>query len=324
MQPEKDLSRGNFDPFEQNQRLGAGVNLGNALEAPQEGDWGVVLMSEYFDLIKQAGFQSVRIPIRWSAHTTTAPPFAIDSRFFDRVDWAIEQAFSRSLAVIINIHHYEEIMQDALGHKARFLAIWDKIAAHYQNHPADLFFEILNEPNSNLSPDRWNQFLNEAIAVIRKTNTDRTLLVGTANWGGAGSLQNLVLPEEDRNIIVTVHYYNPFQFTHQGAEWVSGSNVWLGTTWTGTDAEKQTVINDFWSVANWSKLHNRPLNLGEFGAYSKADMDSRVRWTAFVTRTAEANGMSWHYWEFIAGFGVLNNTTNDWNIELLKALVPSS
>jgi endoglucanase len=66
------------------------------------------------------------------------------------------------------------------------------------------------------------------------------------------------------------------------------------------------------------------VNVGEFGAYSKADMQSRALWTEFVARTAEANGMSWHYWEFIAGFGVYNSDANDWNYPLLYALIPKT
>lgn len=317
MQPPSGL-----DAFEQNQRLGRGMNLGNALEAPNEGDWGIVLQEHYFALIQEAGFNSVRIPIRWSTHTTATFPYSIDTRFLKRVDWAIEQALDRNLAVMINIHHYEEIMQDPAGHKERFLAIWSELATHYQNYSGDLFFEILNEPNDKLTPDLWNQYLSEAIALIRETNPGRTLVVGTANWGGYAGLTSLKLPEEDRNIVVTFHYYNPFPFTHQGAEWVDNSDQWLGTPWHGTDAEKQAVRNDFAQAVNWANVNNRPLNVGEFGAYSKAAMSSRATWTNFVSRTAEENDMSWHYWEFIAGFGAYNSSTDDWNYPLLDALIP--
>ncbi len=312
----------NLDPFEQNQLLGRGMNLGNALEAPYEGAWGVVLQSEYFDLIQQAGFNSVRIPIRWSAHTTTAPPYAIDSQFWHRVDWAIDQALSRGLAAIINIHHYEEIMQNPQAEKPRFLAIWAQLAEHYKNYSGALFFELLNEPNANLTPELWNQFLQEAISTIRKTNPGRTLIVGPANWGGMGGLQALELPADENNLIITFHYYNPFHFTHQGAEWVPGSDAWLGTTWDGTEAEKQAVVADFDEIANWGKTHNRPLNLGEFGVYSKADMAARARWTAVVARTAEAHAISWHYWEFISGFGAYDGKAKAWREPLLQALIP--
>lgn len=310
------------DAFTQNARLGRGLNLGNALEAPNEGEWGVTLQSEYFDWIKGAGFNSVRIPIRWSAHTSAGAPYTIHADFLSRVDWAVTEALARNLAVVINLHHYQEIMQNPAAEKAKFLALWEQLASHYRDYHSDLFFELLNEPNANLTTALWNQYLQEAITTIRQTNPARTLIVGPGFWYNAAALNSLQLPASDRNIIVAVHYYNPFNFTHQGAEWVSGSEAWLGTTWMGTPAEQLAVRNDFTSITNWGTANNRPMNVGEFGAYSKADMDSRARWTAHVARTAEANGISWHYWEFIAGFGVYNATANDWNYALLNALIP--
>jgi endoglucanase len=215
-------------------------------------------------------------------------------------------------------------MQNPAAEKARFLALWEQLANHYRGRSSDLFFELLNEPNTSLTPALWNQYLQEAIAIIRQTNPARTIIVGPGLWYNFGALGSLTLPADDKNIIVAVHYYNPFVFTHQGAEWVPGSDAWLGTTWLGTPADQQAVQNEFATIARWSAAHNRPMNLGEFGAYSKADMDSRARWTAFVARTAEANRMSWHYWEFIAGFGVYNAALNDWNYALLDALIPKT
>jgi endoglucanase len=87
--------------FERNRRLGRGVNLGNALEAPNEGDWGVTLEETDFQLIHAAGFNSVRVPIRWSAHAAESTPYTIDPAFFARIDWVIEQAFANELAVVI-------------------------------------------------------------------------------------------------------------------------------------------------------------------------------------------------------------------------------
>ena len=238
------------------------------------------------------------------------------------MDGVIGQAFERKLAVVINIHHYEEIMQSPAAHKARFLAMWEQLARHYQNYSGDLIFEILNEPNGSLTSQLWNEYLRDAITTIRQTNPGRTLMVGAANGYALTSLSSLVLPADDKNIIVAVHYYNPFQFTHQGADWVAGSEAWLGTMWQGTAAEKQAMTRDFATITAWGTAHNRPLNIGEFGAYSKADMQSRALWTDYLARTAEANGMSWHYWEFISGFGAYDGTVDDWNYPLLNALIP--
>src|SRR5437660_11172198 len=96
--------------------LGRGINLGNALEAPHEGDWGVRLKEEYFERIAAAGFDSVRIPVRWSAHAAEAPPYTIDEKFIERVDWTVDQALKRKLSVVLNMHHYDGMMDDPAKH----------------------------------------------------------------------------------------------------------------------------------------------------------------------------------------------------------------
>ena len=95
-----------MDPFKMNQLLGRGVNMGNALDAPSEGEWGFTLEEKYFQAAKDAGFNSVRIPVRWSAHAMTEPPYTIDPNFMKRVDWAVNCALSRNMPVMLNVHHY--------------------------------------------------------------------------------------------------------------------------------------------------------------------------------------------------------------------------
>ena len=308
--------------YAQSVRLGRGVNLGNALKFVSEGEWGVMLEEGFFDLIQQAGFDSVRVPIRWNAHADEKPPYTIDPLFFERIDWVVEQAARCNLAVILNIHHYEEMMEESRVHKDRFLAIWEQIAEHYKTAPDGVYFELLNEPFGTLSAISWNQIANEAIQVIRKSNPQRTIILGPGNWNSISNLYDLQLPPEDRNLIITVHYYLPFQFTHQGAEWAEGSEPWLGTEWNATSAEKAAISRDLDAALKWSQQNSRPIFVGEFGAYSKADIDSRHRWTGFMARSIEERGFSWAYWEFCAGFGVYDRVKQAWNEPILTALIP--
>jgi len=311
--------------FEINKRLGRGVNLGNALEASKEGEWGVVLKEEYFKLIKQAGFNSVRVPIMWSAHSEEKSPYRIDPNFFKRIDWVIKNARSNGLYAIINMHHYNEIYDDPNGQGERFIAIWQQIAEHYKQQPQTVLFEFLNEPCKKLDDEKWNRLVSDTLKVVRRYNPDRIIVIGPTNWNGINKLDKLRLPETDRNIIVSCHYYSPFQFTHQGASWAGEeSNKWLGTKWTGTEKEKQELTSDFGKAAEWGKKNNRPINIGEFGAYSKADMPSRILWTAAVAREAEKRNFSWAYWEFCAAFGVYDKDNGAWREGLLKALIPDT
>ena len=113
---------------EMNRLLGRGINFGNCLEAPKEGEWGLKIEKEYVQKVKEAGFGSVRIPIRWSAHAAKEAPYTIDPAFFDRVDQLLEWTQSQSLPTIINIHHYEELYRDPAKEEPRFLALWKQIA----------------------------------------------------------------------------------------------------------------------------------------------------------------------------------------------------
>jgi endoglucanase len=301
--------------------FGRGINLGNALEAPNEGDWGIRLKEEYFERIAAAGFDSVRIPVRWSAHAAEAPPYTIDAKFFERVDWAVDQALKRKLLVVLNMHHYDGMMTDPAKHRERFIALWKQIAERYKDRPPTLAFELLNEPQNKLTADQWNRDLAAVLAVVRASNPTRDVVIGPVHWNAISDLGGLKLPEADRHLIVTVHYYNPFHFTHQGAEFVPGAKQWLGEKWSGSKAEQQAIVRDFDTAAAWAVNHQRPLYLGEFGSYHKADMESRARWTRFMADEAIKRKMGFAYWEFCSGFGAYDPNKNAWIEPLKNALL---
>ena len=309
------------DAFHFNRLLGRGINLGNALDGPQEGAWGVTLEAGYFRLIKEAGFNSVRIPIRWSAHANTDFPYEIESGFFHRVDWAIKQALSRDLVAVINVHHYEEMNREPVQNLPRLVELWKQIALRYQKFPKRLMFELLNEPNEQLDDERWQEAFPQVLKAIRDSNPDRMVVIGPSPLNGIERLDKLHLPPQDPRIIGTFHYYSPFQFTHQGAAWVKDSEPWRGTRWTGTPQEREQLRLEFERAAAWARQNNRPLYLGEFGAYREANMDDRALWTRAVAREAEKWGFSWSYWEFCSEFGAYDVAARQWRRPLLNALL---
>ena len=306
-----------------NQALARTINFGNMLDTPREG-LGPILTDEYFTLSKQAGFTAVRLTIRWDARASYKPPYTIQPKFFERVDGAVKQATANGLAIIIDVHHYASMNTDPETETPRFLAQWKQIAEHYRDAPATVMFELLNEPNGTLTQEIWNSVLSQALEVIRASNPNRTLIVGGAQWNTRVSLETLALPADDRNLIATFHYYDPMDVTHQGADWVAGSDQWLGTTWKADAVNVQNVKDDFAQVATWAKSEGRPILLGEFGVYSKAGQATRVAWTRVVREQAEAHGFSWAYWELASSYGLLEPYTNNWRQPLVRALMPKS
>lgn len=310
--------------FAANKRLGRGINLGNALDAPNEGDWGVTLKAGYFKTIKAAGFDTVRLPVKWSAHALPGAPYTIEPKFAARVDWAVGEALANGLNIVVNVHHYDELGAAPDAQLPRLAALWRQIARRYKDHPPGVMFELLNEPQGKLTEARWNAAIPKLLAAVRKTNPTRPVIVGPGKFNSIGALDELTLPADDRNLIVTVHYYDPVQFTHQGAFFLKGADRWKGRQWTGTDAEQEAVRNSLAKVAAWARAHKRPVFLGEFGAFQEADMASRARWTRFVARESERLGFSWAYWEFCAGFGAYDPKAEAWREALKSALLDAN
>jgi len=218
-------------------QLGKGINLGNALEAPVEGQWGITLQENYFKVIAEAGFDTVRVPIMFSAHTQDTHPYTIDETFLERIDWVVEQSAAHDLQAILVLHNFDEISEDPFGQLERFLAIWRQIATRYQDAGEHIYFELLNEPKAKLTedPSLWNNILVQGIKVIRESNPTRPIVIGPVGWNSLWYLKDFELPDDD-NLIATVHFYDPFTFTHQGAEWVDTPPP-VGETWAGDQAE---------------------------------------------------------------------------------------
>jgi len=275
----------------------------------------------YYKMLHDSGFQNIRVNLQAFSHMDQSGH--LDAQWLAKLDDVVKQATGAGLKVILDEHDYRACAENAEDCRSKLIAFWNQIAPRYEDEPDSVLFEILNEPNKAITPDIWNGLLREALTVIRKTNPDRSVVIGPANSNNFHSLDKLSLPEDDRNIIVTVHYYDPFAFTHQGATWTNPSREKLiGVKW-GSPAEHEQIVRDFSTIAAWSRNHDRPILLGEFGAYDKGDIASRAAWTASVARAAESNHFAWSYWQFEGSFGAYDVATDKWMAPIHQALTSS-
>jgi endoglucanase len=304
------------DAFEQNKRLGRGVNVLGYDPIWRNRSRGR-FQAEHFRLIHEAGFSHVRINL----HPFRDCGTTITDAYFQTLDWAVEQALANKLMVILDFHEFNAMARDPNALKDRFLAMWTQLSEHCKSLPDSVLFEILNEPNGKLMPELWNEYLREALAIIRRTNPMRTVVIGPGQWNQVSQLDKLKLPDADRNIIVTIHSYTPMEFTHQGASW-AGRKDKIGVSWDGTPKEKEAITTLFDQAQAWSQKHHRPIHLGEFGVYDKAEMSSRVRYLDFVTREAEKRGWSWAYWQFDSDFILYDIPGKHWIEPVRDALIP--
>ena len=329
------------------------VNFGNGLDAPSEGEWGVTLSENHFKLAKAGGFDHIRLPVRFSGHAAATAPYTVDEAFFSRVDWAIAQALAQGLAIIVEVHHYAELMDDPDAHTARFLGLWEQIAKRYAAQPERVIFEILNEPSKNLKPDKLNALHREAIRIIRASNPTRLIMADSYFWANTEQLPNLELPD-DPNVVAQFHMYQPILFTHQGAPWMEPEYHTTGVIFPGPPAtplkplaasEKvdwvrswfagynsvaadrnpggmATIRAEFDRASDYAQATGRRVYLGEFGAGDKADLASRVRFLTAVREESEKRGIAWCYWDDGGSFQLMKPKEMGWVEPLKKALLP--
>jgi endoglucanase len=275
-------------------------------------------IDRHLKVIKDGGFDTVRVNLQAFAHMDADN--RLNPAWLKTLDHLVETALAQKLTIILDEHDFGPCGEDPAACKPRLTAFWTQIGARYKDAPDGVVFELLNEPNKGLTDDLWNRWVAELLPVVRATNPTRNVIVGPASWNNLEHLKGLDLPPADRHLIVTFHYYTPFEFTHQGASW-NPSTSKTGITW-GTDAERARIKTEFDRVQAWAKAHDRPILLGEFGAYDKGDMTSRVAYTAAVAREAEARGWAWGYWQFDSDFIVYDIKKDAWVEPIHGALVP--
>lgn len=307
--------------------LGRGVNLGNMLDAPREGDWGVKLEPRYVDLAAGA-FKTVRLPVRWTNHAAPTADATLNEDFARRVDSVVDALLDRGVYVILNVHHYTQVTGSKQHNhefsvepavvEERLVNIWRQLARRYQNRSTKLLFELLNEPHGRLDGEPWNKLAESTLRAVRETNSTRTVLIGPGYWNNPSHLAKLRLPP-DRNLIVAIHTYEPFPFTHQGLDHLKDRYP-PGPTCCN-EAQRRQIVAPIELAYQWSREHGYPLHLGEFGAAESADLASREAYARLVRDEAEKRGINWTYWEFASMFGVYSPSENAWVEPVRRALL---
>lgn len=279
-----------------------GINLGNTLEPPLEGGWNNPPAQEYyFDLYQQAGFNTVRIPVRWDQHTLTVSPYTITESWLQRVEDVLDWGLERGLFVVVNAHHDDWIKQNYTdpGMRARFDSIWSQIAVRFKDKSDRLLFEILNEPHG-LTKEQNDDMHQRVLSIIRKTNPTRIVIFQGHNWGGSDELITAAIPDDDY-IMGSFHSYDPYLF---GLE---GEGTW------GTPYDYSVLQQKFTNVKTWSDNNNIPVFLGEFGSLRSCDYNSRMKHYRAYVDFAQQYGFIACAWDDGGDFRIMERAAKKWD-----------
>ena len=326
--------------FARARHLKQGINASEWF-AQSASDYSAARTDRYTDaddiaLIVKLGFDNVRlsidpVPLEHSMNGWGGP----NGDFLTRLDKVVDAMLANGLTVQIDIQpesDYKRRVRDSSEGVERFTMLWRRLAAHYANRDQEkIFFEIMNEPEVS-DRYRWEGIQAAAAAAIRESAPKNTIIATGPNWSSIADLLTQH-PLPDGNVIYNFHFYEPHEFTHQGAGW--GAPWWIythGIPYPATessmeqslkqvpDAANRYALEHYWldhwdahrirlqidAAAAWGKANNVPLICNEFGAYRQVtDPASRMNWIRDVRTALEADGIGWTMWDYRGGFGVV-------------------
>jgi len=287
--------------------------------------------SDDLEWIAEHKFDHIRIPIDYKLWFDDNGEL-IEERVapFDAAcEWAVENG----LGVILDMHYLPGAsftqVQDALFTDVVLMEkaanLWRKVATRYADKGPWLRFELINEPVAKEN-EHLNTLLAKLISAVRESNPTRVIYITSNRWGKFYTVPDLFIPE-DENIALTLHFYDPFPFTHQSTQWtpfkpgmeqiafpsmspdlgkyIDRDHSWMRFSETELSAEK-SIDPPFAELAAWLQ-ENAPhieVHIGEFGAFNTAPPGSVYNWNAAVVEAAERHGFGWCVWGYIGGFGV--------------------
>lgn len=223
---------------------------------------------------------------------------------------------------ILRSHHFNEDEKPLWTDRAeqdKFIALWKDLSSAVGEWPTGMLaYEFMNEPVAD-DPEQWNDLLARVRDSIRSWEPERVLVIGSNRWQSASTFDQLEVPPDDRNIMLSFHFYEPFYLTHTGASWTELKDFQGEVNYPGQivvdgrSPEEQRVYNrDTLERMMQKPLHladslDLPLYCGEFGVIEKAPRQAAVEWYKDMVAIFEKHDIAYANWNYKAGsFGIVD------------------
>jgi endoglucanase len=324
-------------------RLRRGINLSHWFSQSIGNDYSRAHLethttAEDIALVKRMGFDHVRLPVEPAPLFNPSDPGALDADYLRRLDGALDMILAHGLAVVVDIHPSDEFKRGLNTDDRRveaFAAFWRALASHLSaRDPERVFLEVLNEPVVE-DASRWAVIQAKLVAVMRAAAPRHTIIATGHRWSGLSELLALE-PLPDANVVYNFHFYEPMEFTHQGATWAGPHLAFFkGVPYPASPEAVAKVSEavadeparlhllhygeDRWDAARietkvaaaalWAERHHVRLTCNEFGVYRRvAPAPDRARWIHDVRAALERHRIGWAMWDYAGGFAVANKT----------------
>lgn len=310
--------------------LKIGWNLGNTFDA-SDCDWledemeyesawcGAKTTREIIKLLKDKGFNAVRIPVSWHNHVSADGKYTISEPWLKRVNEVVDYCIDEGMYVVLNIHHDNstEFMYPTSKYLEQSVSyvtsIWEQLADRFKDYDNHLIFECMNEPRMVGHNNEWwidssadckdaieciNKINQAFVDTVRKTggnNASRYLTCPGYDASPDGALNSgFAVPKDiegsDNRIIISVHAYTPYGFALE----YPGTDKWSSKT-----AKDLADITSFMDRLKRKYIDNGiPVIIDEFGARDKnGNTAARADFAEHYVAAAKERGMVCFWWD---------------------------
>lgn len=300
--------------------------------------------------LAQVGYDHLRIPVDeehlWDERGKKRLP--IFQLLHEAINWCIHN----HLRVVLDMHEIrshsfnnkKNILWKSEKNKKYFVQMWIQLSDEFKKYPADyVAYELLNEAVAD-DPNDWNELLSITIKELRKKEPNRKIIIGSNRWQVPETFDELVIPENDKNIIVSFHFYKPFLFTHYRAPWTEIKDYEGAVQYPGQviDTEslksyskeikekikkyigyynRDTLLLCIRKPIEYAKKYKLQLYCGEFGCLQTVHRTDRLNWYRDVRDIFESNNIAWANWDYKGAFSIYNGQTGSPDEKLISVLL---
>lgn len=331
--------------------LNKGVNVSHWLsQSDKRGEERATYIQKAdFDTIAAAGFDHVRICVDeeqlWDSIGNRNPEaFQLLN---NALNWALEADLNAIVDLhVIRSHHFnskENTLWSDPEAQERLYQMWRELSAELNEYPnSRVAYELMNEAVADDSED-WNRLINNMIGDIRQLEPERVIVVGSNRWQKAEYFPQLRLPENDTNIILSFHFYDPFTITHHGVWWMELGKYDGEVNYPGQIVDPENYkdasetlkkemewANGYFTIdtlekimmpaITFSKEKNLQLYCGEYGVYPSIPEEVALNWYRDMTTLFNKYGIARSHWCYKGDFPIVDYENGGLKTELVEVI----
>ncbi|WP_439506797.1 glycoside hydrolase family 5 protein [Sediminibacterium sp.] len=314
------------------QSLGQGVNI--SLLEQHWNSPSQLLNTDILPLlttIAKAGFETVRLPVAFD-HFVKEGSNQLNEEILQKLHETYLSANQLNLKMVIVYHYGKLTNENYTAETEKIIKFWKQVIADTRHFSTEnLFLELYNEPTTDM--DIWKSTATTLVRELRKEDPDRIFIIGGANYNGINELLNMgKLSTDDGKLLYTFHFYEPYIFTHQGADWTPEKTYMVGIPYpykkrkmpklkgVAPDAIVKKEFERFPREANFAYLYNRikrikgeadklkiPLICTETGVINLAADKAKSKYLSDITDIMNSFDIPVMLWDYNDKFSILKN-----------------